>query len=54
MTREHLPQQAYYYNPVGRRDVGRPRKKWNSSTNLVSGLRPIPCWGKRKSDIRIR
>jgi hypothetical protein len=26
---EHLPWQVYFYTPTGRRDLGRPRTRWN-------------------------
>jgi hypothetical protein len=28
MPPEHLPWQAYFCDPNGRRDIGRPRRKW--------------------------
>jgi hypothetical protein len=28
MPLEHLSRQAYLYYPTGRRDIGRPRRRW--------------------------
>jgi hypothetical protein len=28
MPPEHLPWQTYSYHPIGRHDIGRPRRRW--------------------------
>lgn len=34
MSPGRLPRQAYFYKPTGRRDVGRPRKRWTEQIFL--------------------
>jgi hypothetical protein len=34
MDRNRLPKQALQYRPKGRRDVGRPRKRWRDQLQI--------------------
>jgi hypothetical protein len=40
MDNSRLPEQALLYKPRGRRDVGRPRKRWTA--DIGTGDFPIP------------
>jgi len=45
MGSNRLPKQALQYKPKGRRDIGRPRKRWRDQLHLEdqgTGNRPNP------------
>jgi hypothetical protein len=35
MERTHIPLQAYKYQPSGKRDIVRPRKRWRETTTIL-------------------
>lgn len=37
MPLDRLPRQAYFYQPTGKRDLGRPRKRWKDAISLGTG-----------------
>ena len=37
MAPDRLPRQAYFYQPFGKRDLGRPRKRWKDAISLGTG-----------------
>ena len=47
MDTNRLPQQALQYKPKGRRNIGRPRKRWRDQLHLEdqgTGDTPKPSW----------
>jgi hypothetical protein len=45
MEHTRITLQAYKYQPSGKRDIGRPRRKWRETTIVEAGTRdsPNPC-----------
>jgi hypothetical protein len=53
MPPERLPWQTYFYHRVGRRDIGRPRRRYrdNNSFSLGTGQRTQFLNGKKKKTL---
>jgi hypothetical protein len=45
MEHTRIPLQAYKNQPTGKRDIGRPRRRWRATTILEAGTGdfPNPC-----------
>jgi hypothetical protein len=51
MDNSRLPKQALLYKPRGRRDVGRPRKRWTADVGI--GDSPISLSDDDDDDMRV-
>jgi hypothetical protein len=56
MEHNRIPLQAYKYQPPGKRDIGRPRRRWRETTTRIleagTGDSPNP-WGDDDDDLYI-
>jgi hypothetical protein len=42
MEHNRIPLQAYKYQPSGKRDIGRPGRRWRETTTLETGTGDFP------------
>jgi hypothetical protein len=42
MEHTRIPLEAYKYQPSGKRDIGRPRRRWRDTTVLEAGTEDSP------------